>query len=131
MFFTSTSFKQSGFPSDFDFNANMDEIFNSILNRGTSSQSSYFEKTDSGTIITVSVPGHSKESLELTVEGNLIKLSSIPEKTPKGIKSLNRSWKDQENKFDLSKISATCLNGILTIELPLKEEKKPVTVEIK
>lgn len=119
-------------PFDNFFNFDLDALFKQTFgNITTVNASTQIETSEDGTVITVQVPGQNRESLNLTIQGNEISLTSIEEKASKKARPIKVSWKDVENRFDLTKISAECVDGVLTIELPLKEEKKPYTVTIK
>lgn len=65
--------------------------------------------------ITVTVPGFSKEDLILSVKENTLCLKD------KEDKKLKKYWKLSESA-DLENIGAECKNGLLTINIPIKEK---------
>lgn len=71
---------------------------------------------DGSTKIDVVVPGYSKEDLKLDVSNSILKLSSDLEG-----KKFSRQWKLTEY-VDIKKIKAECKNGILSINIPMKEK---------
>lgn len=95
---------------------------------------------DQGLHFEVAGTGLTKDDINLNVEGDLLKISY---KKPKedvdfsgfiyhGLskKSFDLGYKISP-KFNLSKISAEMENGLLSIFIPLAEESKPKTIEIK
>jgi HSP20 family molecular chaperone IbpA len=73
---------------------------------------------DGSSIISVVVPGYSKEDLVLSARANTLCLKS---KSDSG-KKLTRYWKLGDS-VDLNNISAECKNGILNIKVPLKQKE--------
>jgi len=87
-------------------------------------------------IIELSVPGYSKEAFDIQVDKNHLVISTV--KSEQETKendsyklreftkaSFSKSFKLSED-IDTEKISAKCDHGILRIDLPKKEEAKPI-----
>ena len=70
---------------------------------------------DGTTKIEVVIPGYSNENLKLEITHNILKLSSDLEN-----KKFTRHWKLTES-VDTKNIKADCKNGILTINIPPKQ----------
>lgn len=115
--------------------SDFDKIFNSFtqeLNTFPFTEFKYRTSVSVGTVerledkikITLEVPGFNKDSLKISAESNNLTIQTLGEK-PK-----TYSWKDNDRLCDFSKISAKCLDGILTIELPFKPENQPIDVII-
>ena len=101
---------------------------------------------DEAMVFEIAAVGLEKKDIELQVEdGNCLKVSytkpniesnnsdlDVGEYIHKGIakRSFNLGWKISP-KFDLTKISATMENGLLTIEVPVTPESRPKTIKIK
>ena len=101
---------------------------------------------DEAMVFEIAAVGLEKKDIELQVEdGNCLKVSytkpsiesndsdlDAGEYIHKGIakRSFNLGWKISP-KFDLTKISATMENGLLTIEVPVTPESRPKTIKIK
>ena len=97
-------------------------------------------------VFEIAAVGLEKKDIELQVEdGNCLKVSytkpsiesnnsdlDVGEYIHKGIakRSFNLGWKISP-KFDLTKILATMVNGLLTIEVPVTPESRPKTIKIK
>ena len=97
-------------------------------------------------VFEIAAVGLEKKDIELQVEdGNCLKVSytkpniesnnsdiDAGEYIHKGIakRSFNLGWKISP-KFDLTKISASMENGLLTIEVPVTPESRPKTIKIK
>ena len=84
--------------------------------------------------VEVAAPGHCKEDFKVHVEKNILEISAEKndEKVTEGKKYLRREFNYSEFKrtfslpsyVDAGKISATHKNGILTVEIPKKDEAK-------
>ena len=81
------------------------------------------------------VPGQTKETLEITIEENFIKVKSIEKETDDKIWNAIALPVDESlnigTNWDISATLATVKDGILHISLPKIEEKKPKKVSIK
>lgn len=124
-----------------DFGKNLDESL-SIWN-GTQPAVNVKEDTD-GFSLSVAAPGYAKEDIEVKVDDNILTVSSEKkeENTEKeGEKFTRREFKYAAFKrtftlpetVDATNISANYENGILHINIPKKEEAKPLparTIEI-
>ena len=102
--------------------------------------------TEDALLFEIAAVGLEKKDIELQVEdGNCLKVSytkpniesnnsdlDLGEYIHKGIakRSFNLGWKISP-KFDLTKISASMENGLLTIEVPVTPESRPKTIKIK
>lgn len=84
------------------------------------------------------MPGVSKEQLEVVIEDDLLKITGHRSKMTEGgeylVKEINSNDYYQEytldETIDTEKVKATCSNGIVSIELGLKESKKPRKIKI-
>ena len=95
---------------------------------------------DNGLWFEVACTGLGKEDISIDIEGDLLKISYdksnediIHEGTIyKGLskKSFNLGYKIA-NKFDLTKVDASMVNGLLTINIPYSAESKSKTIKIK
>jgi HSP20 family protein len=89
--------------------------------------------------------GLTKEDISISIEGDVLKISYKKPETDdccsvndcnyyhKGIsrKSFNLGYRIPLSKYDLSKAEAAMEHGLLIIDIPLAEEAKPKTLEIK
>ncbi|MFA8434768.1 MAG: Hsp20/alpha crystallin family protein [Marinifilaceae bacterium] len=89
-------------------------------------------------VLEMAIPGFSKEEVSVQVEKDLLKVKGEKEE-----KKENPNYKRREfvvadfeksfrlsSKIDQERIAATVENGVLQVNLPLLEEKKPVTKQI-
>ena len=85
--------------------------------------------------IGLAVPGQTKETLEITIEENFIKVKSIEKETDDAIWNAIALPVDESlnigTNWDISATLASVKDGILYISLPKIEEKKPKKVSIK
>lgn len=90
-------------------------------------------------LLTVVLPGVSKEGLELTVEDSEIHLfANRAWKQPEGWTARYRETRDfpyeltlsHENVIDLDAVKASLDNGILSVTLPKAEARKPRKVAV-
>lgn len=73
----------------------------------------------------VEVPGYNSENISIVTKKE--KLLITIRKEAKAQKELQFTV---SNKFDLTKITAKCKDGILTVLIPLKPEESPVTIQV-
>ena len=85
--------------------------------------------------IGLAVPGQTKESLEITIDENFIRVKSIEKESDDKILNAIALPVDESlnigTNWDLSATLAVVKDGILNISLPKLEEKKPKKVSIK
>jgi HSP20 family protein len=85
--------------------------------------------------IGLAVPGHSNDTLSIEVEDNRIRVKSTLDKTDDRVfNSLALPVDETLNvgkDWDITKAEAECVNGILNILIPKKEESKPKKLTIK
>ena len=83
-----------------------------------------YQKTDGGYEFVCEVPGYTKENIELSVKEDILAIEGKKDKkTFKFEVALSKN-------VDLTKITATCKDGILTIKLPVAEVNKPHKINI-
>ena len=95
---------------------------------------------DEGLYFEVACTGLTKEDLDISVEGDLLKISyTKPKETIDfsgyiyhGLskKSFDLGYKISP-KYNLTKVSAEMENGLLTLHIPISEESKPKSIKIK
>ncbi len=132
-----------------------DLLFKNFFDRASAFETSVDRKinhpvdiiyTEDALLFEIAAVGLAKKDIELEVEdGNCLKVSytkpsiesnssdqDAGEYIHKGIakRSFNLGWKISP-KFDLTKISASMENGLLTIEVPVTPESRPKTIKIK
>ena len=85
--------------------------------------------------IGLAVPGQTKESLEITIDENFIRVKSIEKESDDKIWNAIALPVDESlnigTNWDLSATLAVVKDGILNISLPKLEEKKPKKLSIK
>ena len=96
-------------------------------------------ETDKGIVFEIAAVGLNKEDLEIITEGEVLRIKYKKEDAKdernvvyRGIKrsSFDLAWK-VASKFDLSKAEAKMEKGLLSIEVPFSETKKPNQLLIK
>ena len=95
-------------------------------------------QTDDHLVFEIACTGLDKNDLEIQVRDNTLRVlydkqgSDDKEYLYKGItkRSFNLGWKI-DSKFDLDKAEATFKSGLLTVEVPFKEESKSKVLKIK
>tara|TARA_R110000868_G_scaffold396133_1_gene668224 strand:+ start:52 stop:504 length:453 start_codon:yes stop_codon:yes gene_type:complete len=96
-------------------------------------------ETDKGIVFEIAAVGLNKEDIEIVTEGDVLRIKYKKEEKQeeraivyKGIKrsSFDLAWK-VASKFDLSKAEAKMDKGLLSIEVPFSESKKPNVLLIK
>ena len=96
-------------------------------------------EADDGLNIDIACVGLTKKDIELTVEGDILKVEYNRDKSKNdetyvhrniAKRSFNLGWRISR-RFDLSKLEAKLELGLLHIFAPLTEDNKPKTVTIK
>ena len=96
-------------------------------------------EADDGLNIDIACVGLTKKDIELTVEGDILKVEYSRDKSKKdetyvhrniAKRSFNLGWRISR-RFDLNKLNAKLENGLLHLFAPLTEDNKPKTVTIK
>ena len=97
-----------------------------------------YEAND-GLNIDIACVGLTKKDIEITVEGDILKVEYNRDKSKKdetyvhrniAKRSFNLGWRISR-RFDLSKLNAKLELGLLQLSAPLTEDNKPKTVTIK
>lgn len=99
-------------------------------------------ESDNKLKIEIAAIGLNKEDIDISVEGNILKVSDLLKDECKesekcvslhrGIarRKFNLAWK-VSNKYDLSKLEATLDKGLLRISIPKSKESEAIKIEIK
>ena len=95
-------------------------------------------ETENGIVFEVAAVGLEKKDVEIVTEGEVLRIKHKKEEKDernivyRGIKrsSFDLAWK-VASKFDLSKAEAKMDKGLLSIEVPFAESKKPNVLLIK
>lgn len=101
-------------------------------------------ETDKGLHFEVACTGLSKEDVELSLEGDILKISYSKDAEAADAEAQERNYIHRgvakrsfnlgykiASKFDLSKAEAMMENGLLGIRIPYAESAKPKTLKIK
>ena len=97
-------------------------------------------ETEKEYLLDVVAPGLNKEDFKISLENNLlaIEVEKKEERMNEGEKFIRREYQFQsfkrfftlDEKINADGISAQYVNGVLTLNLPKKEEVKPATKQI-
>ena len=96
-------------------------------------------EANEGLNIDIACVGLTKKDIEITVEGDILKVEYNRDKSKKdesyvhrniAKRSFNLGWRISR-RFDLSKLNAKLELGLLQLSAPLTEDNKPKTVTIK
>ncbi len=122
-----------------------DDFFPSFFNWETTTNSNTpavnVEETEKAFMVDVAAPGLDKKDFKVSIDGNLLTISSERKSTAEDKKhgvlrqefsynSFSRSFTLPENT-EINKISATHKNGVLTIEIPKAEVEVKKALEVK
>ena len=111
----------------------LDELFNSlaILNSNKYNRRSRqyeTETTDDGVTLTIETPGYNKNLINVSVEDKTLVVEG---KSNSGDTNGFKERFTLSDKFDGSGVEATIVDGMLTVNVPFKEETKPRKVKVK
>jgi HSP20 family molecular chaperone IbpA len=96
-------------------------------------------EADDGLNIDIACVGLTKKDIDITVEGDILKVEYKKDKSESdetyvhrniAKRSFNLGWRISR-RFDLGKLDAKLQNGLLHLFAPLTEDNKPKTVTIK
>ena len=97
-------------------------------------------ETNTSYLLELIAPGLNKEDFEITLEDNLLTIGfdKKPEQVSEGEKYILKEYQfptfkrsfTLDEKINAEEISAQYVNGILTLNLPIKEDVKPATKQI-
>jgi len=99
--------------SDFIFN-------NNIPSYGTSN-SWNIDKNENGYVLTVNVPGFSKDDIGIDIEEDVLHVQGS-KGTEDSKKVVNKRFNLETLEIDYDKVTAKCENGELAINLPMLDE---------
>lgn len=116
---------------------NYDSLFNEFFNNSYSpalSPSANIRETDNAYSIDLAIPGFTKDNFKIEVRDRVLEISSVTESENEEKKenyirkefsysSFSRSFR-LPRTVEADQISATYENGVLSLELPKKEEAK-------
>ena len=86
------------------------------------------DSDDNGVTLTMNVPGYNKKLIDVTVEDDsLVIIGNVNSGDTNGFE---HKFTISE-KLDTENISATVVDGVLTVSLPYREEVKPRKIEVK
>ena len=120
-----------------DYNKLFEDFFETPKTRAATTKHKHVvvDVTDDILRIGLAVPGQTKESLEITIDENFIRVKSIEKESEDKIWNAIALPVDESlnigTNWDLSATLAVVKDGILNISLPKIEEKKPKKVSIK
>lgn len=127
------------FEDDWFFQAfeDMNKLWNGV-NIAFPPTDTLVNKTTGDLILKLAVAGYDSENISLTAEDGHIIVEGKAQTQNDEFKIVNKGIKGSafktkypiSSKFDLSKIKAVFKNGILTLTIPVAEEKKPRKVDI-
>jgi HSP20 family molecular chaperone IbpA len=112
--------------------ADLDSIFDLGVDKSKVSEYTEViraEKTKDGYDIHFVVPGYDKKDLKISLEKRDLIVSAKFEKEDTWKKNFSKRVQIPEDA-DFSKSKATLDKGILSIEIPFKEDQKPVEIKI-
>lgn len=99
-----------------------------------------YENADGGMVLEFAIAGYKREEVSIQFEDDYLKLSMNPEKSQDdgkkylqhGIKSCKTESKYfiPAIKYDVSKAVANLKDGILSINIPVREDAKPRDIKI-
>lgn len=108
----------------------MDNVWHGVSNKTVSE----FQETDSAYLLSMDLPGVSKSSLDIQVEGENLVISGVRKrafaKEDEQEQKITRSFV-LPKQVDTNKIEAHSEDGVLYIALPKIEQAKPRKIEIK
>ncbi len=118
--------------------ADMDRLFQSANIRFPLSNVLVNEKSGD-MVVELALAGYNPEDISIEVEDSSIVIEGKAQNPKDGFKVFHRDIKQSNfkqrlpvsTKFDLSKLEAEFKNGILSITVPVSEERKPRKVDVK
>ena len=114
-------------------NTTMQELFDSlaVLNPNKYNRRSRqyeTETTDDGVTLTIETPGYNKNLIDVNVKDNLL---IVEGKSNSGDTTGFKERFTLDDTLDSNSIEATIVDGILSVNIPFKEETKPRKIKVK
>ena len=114
-------------------NTAIDELFNSLAildsNKYNRRSRQYqTDKNDDGVILTIETPGYNKNLIDVNVKDNLLLVEG---KSNSGDTTGFKERFTLDDTLDSNSIEATIVDGILSVNIPYKEETKPRKIKVK
>lgn len=83
-------------------------------------------------VITMCLPGHKKDSIDISIENNIVTIETN-NKAPRAFSKYRNSWKIDPVVYDLQKVEAQCEDGVLMVRFHKikKVENKSEKITIK
>ena len=113
---------------------NIDDVFNTFfksepyIRRFTNEENHNVEHDEDGATLSMNVPGYNKKLIDVSVDGDLLVIEGKSNSgNPDGF---TRKF-SLGDTYDTDEISATVVDGVLTLSLPYLEEIKPKKVKVK
>ena len=113
---------------------NIDDVFNTFfksepyIRRFTNEENHNVEHDEDGATLSMNVPGYNKKLIDVSVDGDLLVIEGKSNSgNPDGF---TRKF-SLGDTYDTDEISATVVDGVLTLSLPYLEEVKPKKVKVK
>lgn len=113
----------------FPLSSLVDEI---DLFTGASKRRNYsLKKEENNFRFELEIPGFSKDDVIVNIEDELLNIKCKKENSEKSF-SYDLGYIVENNNIELSKTTATVENGILSLEIPIiQDKKKPKQIEVK
>ena len=86
------------------------------------------EHDENGATLTLDVPGYNKKLIDVSVDGDLLVIEGKPNSgnTDGFIRKFT-----MDDSYDIERIEASVVDGVLTLSLPYLEEVKPKKLNVK
>jgi len=136
--FDSLDFWESPFKVRKQFD-DIDHFARKFLNAPTTYPvSNYFIKEDGTSVLEIACTGFKKEDIDISIDENLLVITGKSTRKQEGVKYVYKNIGEREFTFksrlsykhDTEKMNCKLENGLLIVEIPLKEEMKQIKKKI-
>lgn len=126
MLFATPVLRRANFATAADADLALQRFLQGALSTPASNKDVQVTRDEKTTTLTLDVPGLRREELELQIEGDTVRLSSV-ENAPRQVK---RAWK-LDHEVEIAASHAKLENGVLTLTLAkLAPQSKALTLAI-
>jgi HSP20 family molecular chaperone IbpA len=101
----------------------LNELFGSLAVNVVDDSSVFTSENGDAFVVTVALPGASREDLKITAKDNSLTVNYQPKQANRFVKKFNRSWDSTGLNVDL--LAATYADGVLTVTVPKLKKQEP------
>ena len=101
----------------------LNELFGNLSVNVVDDSSVFTTENGDAFVVTVALPGASREDINVTAKDNTLTVSYQPKEQNRFVKKFNRTWDSKGLNVDA--LTAAYVNGVLTVTVPKAKKAEP------